>query len=54
MSTFPKDFLWGAATSSHQVEGGNHNDWREWEKSEARIRKLEAGIKQSDFEPRCA
>lgn len=29
---FPQGFLWGAATSSHQVEGGNHNDWTEWEK----------------------
>lgn len=29
---FPKDFLWGGATSSHQVEGGNtNNDWYEWE-----------------------
>lgn len=25
-------FLWGAATSAHQVEGNNHNDWSEWEK----------------------
>ncbi|MEX1112527.1 MAG: glycoside hydrolase family 1 protein [Candidatus Andersenbacteria bacterium] len=26
------DFLWGAATSAHQVEGNNiHNDWWEWE-----------------------
>ncbi|MCF7835555.1 MAG: glycoside hydrolase family 1 protein [Candidatus Marinimicrobia bacterium] len=24
---FPKNFLWGAATSSYQVEGGNKNDW---------------------------
>ncbi|MBM3253236.1 MAG: glycoside hydrolase family 1 protein [Candidatus Omnitrophica bacterium] len=32
MSDFPKDFFWGAATSSHQVEGGNIlNDWWEWE-----------------------
>ena len=31
MSIFPKDFLWGAATSAHQVEGGNLNDWSEWE-----------------------
>ena len=31
MSNFPKNFLWGAATSAHQVEGGNHNDWSEWE-----------------------
>src|SRR3989344_6227083 len=28
---FPKNFFWGAATSAHQVEGGNHNDWSEWE-----------------------
>jgi beta-glucosidase len=32
MSVFPKEFLWGAATSAHQVEGNNHNDWTEWEK----------------------
>ncbi len=32
---FPKDFFWGAATASHQVEGGNHNDWSEWEKANA-------------------
>lgn len=31
-SVFPKNFLWGAATSAHQVEGGNYNDWTEWEK----------------------
>ena len=30
---FPKDFLWGAATSAYQVEGNNINtDWWEWEK----------------------
>lgn len=30
---FPKDFLWGAAASSYQIEGGNSNtDWWEWEK----------------------
>jgi beta-glucosidase len=29
---FPADFLWGAATSAHQVEGGNRwNDWWELE-----------------------
>ncbi len=29
---FPKDFLWGAATSAHQVEGQNiHSDWWNWE-----------------------
>ena len=31
---FPKGFLWGAATSSHQVEGRNtNNDWWAWETS---------------------
>ena len=33
MPEFPKDFFWGAATSSHQIEGQNqYNDWWEWEK----------------------
>ncbi len=39
---FPKNFLWGAATSSHQVEGGNHNDWSEWETSHKRIKFLKS------------
>lgn len=31
---FPEEFLWGAATSSHQVEGHNvHNDWWAWERA---------------------
>jgi beta-glucosidase len=31
---FPRGFLWGAATSSHQVEGGNRwNDWWVYEQS---------------------
>jgi len=33
MIQFPKDFFWGAATSSYQVEGNNINaDWWPWEK----------------------
>jgi beta-glucosidase len=29
---FPADFLWGAATAAHQVEGGNvNNDWWDFE-----------------------
>jgi beta-glucosidase len=29
---FPKGFLWGTATSSHQVEGNNtNNNWYRWE-----------------------
>ena len=31
---FPAGFLWGAATSAHQVEGDNrHNDWWAWEQA---------------------
>lgn len=31
---FPGDFLWGAATSAHQVEGNNTNsDWWYWEQT---------------------
>ena len=25
------EFMLGAATSAHQIEGGTHNDWTEWE-----------------------
>ncbi len=28
---FPQNFFWGASTASHQVEGGNHNQWTVWE-----------------------
>jgi beta-glucosidase len=32
VTTFPDGFLWGAATASHQVEGGNvNNHYWEWE-----------------------
>ncbi|HNX91724.1 MAG TPA: family 1 glycosylhydrolase, partial [Candidatus Omnitrophota bacterium] len=34
MLKFPDNFLWGAATASHQVEGNNtNNDWWAWERS---------------------
>jgi beta-glucosidase len=36
---FPGGFLWGTATSSHQVEGDNRgNDWWDWEQQPGRIR----------------
>ena len=36
--TFPSDFLWGTATSSHQVEGNNtNNDWWQWEQQPGTI-----------------
>jgi len=38
---FLKNFLWGAATSSHQVEGDNFNDWSVWENSKERKNDLE-------------
>ncbi|SHN43108.1 glycoside hydrolase family 1 protein [Cryptosporangium aurantiacum] len=35
MTTFPDAFLWGAATASHQVEGGNvNNHYWQWEHEE--------------------
>ena len=35
---FPKDFLWGTATSSHQVEGNNtNNNWYIWEETPGKI-----------------
>ena len=30
--TFPKSFIWGTATASHQVEGNCKNNWSEFEK----------------------
>ncbi len=30
-SEFRDGFFWGASTASHQVEGGNHNQWTVWE-----------------------
>ena len=35
---FPRGFLWGTATASHQVEGNNtNNNWWNWEQQPGRI-----------------
>lgn len=36
---FPRGFLWGTATASHQVEGYNtNNNWWAWEQQDGRIK----------------
>lgn len=43
---FPHGFLWGAATSAHQIEGNNENsDWWAWERSLSRTESLQAAGK---------
>ena len=42
--SYPKGFLWGASTASHQVEGGTHNQWSEWEQTQAQ--QLAAGAQK--------
>ena len=34
-SLFPADFMWGASTAAHQLEGYNHNQWSVWEMARA-------------------
>lgn len=50
---FPPNFFWGASTSSHQVEGANHNQWSVWELANAKQMARTAGQRldwQSNWE----
>lgn len=47
---FPQDFLWGTATSSHQVEGDNtNNDWWTWEQESGHIHQGHKSGKACDW-----
>lgn len=46
---FPKEFLWGAATSAHQVEGGLHNQWTIWELENAKSLAAQAPYQYGDL-----
>lgn len=50
MVRFPDGFAWGAATSSHQVEGGQQNDWSEWEKKGLTTDRSVSGAATGHFE----
>lgn len=48
---FPQGFLWGAATSAHQVEGNNiHSDWWEWESLSGKTRSGQAADQYNRYE----
>ncbi len=45
---FPQDFLWGSATSAHQVEGNNiYSDWWDWEKNKPKDK--QSGIASDQY-----
>lgn len=48
---FPDGFLWGSATSAHQVEGNNiYNDWWKWESLPGHIKSGEACDQYNRYE----
>lgn len=48
--SFPKQFLWGAATAAHQVEGGLHNNWTVWELENAKRLAAQAPYQFGDLD----
>jgi beta-glucosidase len=50
----PKGFLWGTATSSHQLEGGNANDWTRFEAQPGAIENGETSAVSADHWNRMA
>ncbi len=48
---FPKGFLWGASTASHQVEGGTTNQWTVWELENA-SNQAKTAKKRLDWTPK--
>lgn len=50
MVSFPKNFLWGAATAAHQVEGQNfNNDWWDWEQTPGHIKNGDSSRVANDW-----
>lgn len=47
--SFPKDFLWGAGVSAHQVEGNNHNQWTVWEEANAKAKAAASAHRYRDL-----
>ena len=46
---FPKNFLWGVATSAHQIEGGQHNQWSVWELENAKALAAQSSYQFDDL-----
>ena len=47
--TFSKKFLWGAATSAHQIEGNTHNQWTVWELENAKSKATQSNYHFEDL-----
>ncbi|MEI6850571.1 MAG: family 1 glycosylhydrolase [Candidatus Saccharibacteria bacterium] len=47
---FPNNFLWGAATAAHQIEGSNHNQWTIWELENAKDKSKESENQIGNYE----